>query len=179
MPVILWTTINRLYYGINLFHMDVKNTIQALPKGGRPLNQNTGELKNSGAEIEASYLISKSFALNGNYSFLYMENPVVGAPKHKAYLGGSYTNYGLHISTGLQYINALYTVPKTLRPATVLANPDITENFLLWNARVSYQISDMIGVWVNGDNLLNTKYQINDGYPMPGIAFMAGFTLAL
>ena len=43
----------RLHYGINLFHMDVKNTIQALPKGGRPLNQNTGELKNSGIEVEA------------------------------------------------------------------------------------------------------------------------------
>ncbi|MBR4841808.1 MAG: TonB-dependent receptor [Bacteroidaceae bacterium] len=168
---------NRLYYGINLFHMDVKNTIQAMPGAGGPKNQNTGELKHSGVEFEASYLISKTIALNGNYSYLKMETPVVGAPKHKAYLGGSCTNNGLHVSTGLQYVNSLYTTVKQPRPATVLANPDITEDFLLWNARVSYQLSDMLQLWVNGDNLLNTKYQINDGYPMPGIAFMAGINL--
>ena len=93
-------------------------------------------------------------------------------------MGGSFSSNGWHASTGLQYINSLYTTPKTLKPATVLANPDITEDFLLWNARVSYQLTDMIQVWVNGDNLLNTKYQINDGYPMPGIAFMAGVNLS-
>lgn len=168
----------RLHYGINLFHMDVKNTIQALPKGGRPLNQNTGELKNSGIEVEASYLISKVFSVNGNYSYLKMETPVAGAPEHKAYLGGSFSSKGWHASTGLQYINSLYTTPKTEKPATVLANPDITEDFLLWNARVSYQLTDMVQLWINGDNLLNTKYQINAGYPMPGIAFMAGVNLS-
>ena len=170
----------RLYYGINLFHMDVENTIQAIRiPGVGPKNQNTGELKNSGVEVEASYLISKAFSVNGNYSYLKMETPVVGAPEHKVYLGGSFRSNGWHASTGLQYINSLYTVAKTERPATVLANPDIKENFLLWNARVSYQLTDMVQLWVNGDNLLNTKYQINDGYPMPGIAFMTGLTLTL
>lgn len=171
----------RLNYGLNLFLMNVENTIQTLPNpgGGGPLNQNSGELKNKGIELQASYLISKSFAVNGNYSYLNMETPVVGTPVHKVYLGGSFNRKGWHASTGLQYINSLYSAPKTVQPVTVLANPDKKENFLLWNARVSYQVSDMIGVWVNGDNLLNTKYQINDGYPMPGIAFMAGVTLTL
>ena len=170
----------RLHYGINLFHMDVKNTIQAIIQPGiGPKNQNTGELKNSGIEVEASYLISKALSVNGNYSYLKMEKPVVGAPKHKAYLGGSFSSNGWHVSTGLQYVNTLYTTPKTLKPATVLANTDKTEDFLLWNARVSYQLTDMVQLWVNGDNLLNTKYQINAGYPMPGIAFMAGFNVTL
>lgn len=161
----------KLYYGINLFHMDAKNIILTLPNPTAPppmLNQNSGELKNTGVEVEASYLISKSFAANCNYSYLKMETPVVGAPEHKAYLGGSYTSNGLHVSTGLQYINGLYSA----------VGPDKKEDFLLWNARVSYQLTDMIQLWVNGDNLLNTKYQINDGYPMPGIAFMAGFNLS-
>ena len=161
----------RLNYGINVFHMDVENIIltKPNPNGAGMLNQNSGELKNTGVEVQASYLISKSFAVNGNYSFLKMETPVIGAPEHKAYLGGSFNHGSLHASTGLQYINGLYSA----------VGPDKMENFLLWNARVSYQVSDMIGVWVNGDNLLNTKYQINDGYPMPGIAFMAGVTLTL
>ena len=161
----------KLYYGINLFHMDAKNIILTLPNPTAPppmLNQNSGELKNTGVEVEASYLISKSFAANCNYSYLKMETPIVGAPEHKAYLGGSYTSNGLHVSTGLQYINGLYSA----------VGPDKKEDFLLWNARVSYQLTDMIQLWVNGDNLLNTKYQINAGYPMPGIAFMAGFNLS-
>ena len=161
----------KLYYGINLFHMDAKNIILTLPNPTAPppmLNQNSGELKNTGVEVEASYLISKSFAANCNYSYLKMETPIVGAPEHKAYLGGSYTNNGWHASTGLQYVNGLYSA----------VGPDVKEDFLLWNARVSYQLTDMVQLWVNGDNLLNTKYQINAGYPMPGIAFMAGVNLS-
>lgn len=161
----------KLYYGINLFHMDAKNIILTLPNPTAPppmLNQNSGELKNTGVEVEASYLISKSFAANCNYSYLKMETPVVGAPEHKAYLGGSYTSNGWHASTGLQYVNGLYSA----------VGPDVKEDFLLWNARVSYQLTDMVQLWVNGDNLLNTNYQINAGYPMPGIAFMGGVNLS-
>ncbi len=161
----------KLYYGINLFHMDAKNIILTLPNPTATppmLNQNSGELKNTGVEVEASYLISKSFAANCNYSYLKMETPIVGAPEHKAYLGGSYTSNGWHASTGLQYVNGLYSA----------VGPDEKEDFLLWNARLSYRLSDMLQLWLNGDNLLNTKYQINAGYPMPGIAFMGGINLS-
>ena len=160
----------KLYYGINLFYLDAENIIITAPNPTAPppmLNQNSGELKNKGVEFQASYLVSKSISVHGNYSYLNMENPVIGAPEHKAYLGGSYTSNGIHVSTGLQYINGLYSA----------VGPDKKEDFLFWNARCSYQLTDMIQVWVNGDNLLNTKYQINDGYPMPGIAFMGGFNL--
>lgn len=161
----------KLNYGVNLFYLDADNIIITAPNPTAPppmLNQNSGEFKNKGVELQASYLVSKSIAVHGNYSYLDMENPVIGAPEHKAYLGGSYTSNGLHVSTGLQYINGLYSA----------VGPDKKEDFLLWNARVSYQLTDMVQLWVNGDNLLNTKYQINDGYPMPGIAFMAGFNLS-
>ena len=165
----------RLNYGINLFHIDAENIILTLPKPNGPgkLNQNSGKIKNTGVEVEASYLISKAFAVNGNYSYLKMDTPVVGAPEHKAYLGGSFTSNGWHFSTGLQYINGLYSVANTDDPSK-----NKKEDFLLWNARCSYQLTDMVQLWVNGDNLLNTKYQINDGYPMPGISFMAGINLA-
>ena len=161
----------RLNYGINLFYIDADNIILTAPNpnGGMPkmLNQNSGKLKNKGVEVQAQYLISKSFAVNGNYSYLHMDTPVIGSPEHKAYLGGSFNKNSWHASTGLQYINSLYSA----------VGPDKKEDFLLWNARVSYQVSDLLQLWVNGDNLLDTKYQINDGYPMPGIAFMAGVNL--
>ena len=160
----------RLNYGINLFYIDAENIILTLPKPNGPgkLNQNSGEIKNNGVEVQASYLISKSFAVNGNYSYLHMDTPVIGSPEHKAYLGGTFNKDSWHVSTGVQYINSLYSA----------VGPDKKEDFLLWNARLSYQVSDMLQLWVNGDNLLNTKYQINDGYPMPGIAFMGGVNLS-
>jgi iron complex outermembrane receptor protein len=159
----------KLNYGINLFYIDAENIILILPNpnGAGMLNQNSGKLKNSGVELQASYLISKSFAVNGNYSFLDMETPVIGAPKHKAYLEGSYSRESWQANTGLQYINGLYSS----------INPEKKEDFLLWNIRLSYSISDMLQLWVNGYNLLNTKYQINAGFPMPGITFMGGINL--
>lgn len=159
----------KLNYGINLFYIDAENIILILPNpnGAGMLNQNSGKLKNSGVELQASYLISKSFAVNGNYSFLDMETPVIGAPKHKAYLEGSYSIESWQANTGLQYINGLYSS----------INPEKKEDFLLWNIRLSYSISDMLQLWVNGYNLLNTKYQINAGFPMPGITFMGGINL--
>lgn len=159
----------KLNYGINLFYIDAENIILILPNpnGAGMLNQNSGKLKNSGVELQASYLISKSFAVNGNYSFLDMETPVIGAPKHKAYLEGSYRRESWQANTGLQYINGLYSS----------INPEKKEDFLLWNIRLSYSISDMLQLWVNGYNLLNTKYQINAGFPMPGITFMGGINL--
>ena len=166
----------RLNYGINLFYLDADNIILTDDNPTPPpmkLNQNSGKLKNKGVELQASYLVSRSIAVHGNYSYLNMDTPVIGAPEHKAYLGGSYASNGLHFSTGLQYINGLYSKVDTKTPAN-----NKKEDFLLWNARVSYQLTDMVQLWVNGDNLLNTKYQINDGYPMPGIAFMAGINLS-
>ena len=167
---------SKFNYGVNLFYLDADNIIITAPNPMAPppmLNQNTGKLKNKGVELQASYLVSKSIAVHGNYSYLNMEAPVIGAPENKVYLGGSYTNNGLHVSTGLQYINGLYSIVNTDDPSK-----SKKENFLLWNARASYQLTDMVQLWVNGDNLLNTKYQINDGYPMPGIAFMAGINLS-
>ena len=171
----------RMNYGINLFYIDAENIILQtglfnadgtpilMPNGKqKQKNLNSGKLKNCGIEVQASYLISKSFAVNGNYSYLHMDTPVIGSPEHKAYLGGSFNKNSWHASTGLQYINSLYSA----------VGPDKKEDFLLWNARLSYQVSDMLQLWVNGDNLLNAKYQINDGYPMPGIAFMAGVNLS-
>ena len=47
-----------------------------------------------------------------------MENPVVGAPEHKLYAGAQYTHKRWTVSTGVQYIDNLYTTvgEQPLRP---------------------------------------------------------------
>lgn len=84
----------RLTYGVNLFYIDGKNLIETLPNpnGSGMLNQNSGEIENSGIELQAAWRISQYWSVDGNYSYLHMKNPVLAAPKHKLYTGVNF-NY--------------------------------------------------------------------------------------
>ena len=160
----------RLMYGVNLFYIDGKNLIQTLPNpsGSGMLNQNSGKIENSGIELSAAYRIDRMWSVDANYSFLHMENPVIAAPEHKLYAGANFSHGRWNLSTGLQYIDGLYTA---------VGENESKENFLLWNLRASYRICRGLGFWVKGENLLAQKYEINAGYPMPRATVMAGFNL--
>ncbi len=161
---------NSLTYGINLFYIDGKNLIVTLPNpnGTGMLNQNTGKIENCGVEGEIAYRIDPHWSVEANYSYLHMENPVVGAPEHKLYAGAQYTHKRWTVSTGVQYIDNLYT--------TVGDNPQ-TEEFILWNLNASFRVNRWLDVWARGENLLAQRYEINAGYPMPRATVMAGVNL--
>ena len=161
---------NSLTYGINLFYIDGKNLIVILPNpnGTGMLNQNTGKIENCGVEGEIAYRIDPHWSVEANYSYLHMENPVVGAPEHKLYAGAQYTHKRWTVSTGVQYIDNLYT--------TVGDNPQ-TEEFVLWNLNASFRVNRWLDVWARGENLLAQRYEINAGYPMPRATVMAGVNL--
>lgn len=161
---------NSLTYGINLFYIDGKNLIVTLPNpnGTGMLNQNTGKIENCGVEGEVAYRIDPHWSVEANYSYLHMENPVVGAPEHKLYAGAQYTHKRWTVSTGVQYIDNLYT--------TVGDNPQ-TEEFVLWNLNASFRVNRWLDVWARGENLLAQRYEINADYPMPRATVMAGVNL--
>ena len=167
---------NRLKYGINLFYINGENMIMTLPNpsGSGMLNQNSGKIENSGIELQGAWRINASWSADANYSWLHMENPVVGAPQHKVYAGANFSKRKFSISTGLSYIDGLYT---TL-PGN--GNPNgVQENFLLWNLRATFALTEWISLQARGENLLNQKYEINAGYPMPGATFMLGINIEL
>lgn len=157
---------NSLSYGINLFYIDGKNLIMALPNpnGSGMLNQNSGEIKNAGLELQMAYRINRSWSVDANYSFLHMDNPVVAAPEHKFYAGTNFASGRWNVSTGLQYVSGLYTS----------VSPVVKENFVLWNLRASFRLTQWMDIWARGENLLAQKYEINTGYPMPRTTVMAG-----
>ena len=161
----------RLTYGVNLFYIDGKNLIQTLPNpnGSGMLNQNSGEIKNTGVEIQAAYRINRQWSVDGNYSFLHMENPVIAAPEHKLYAGANFSHRRWNVSTGIQYVEGLYTS---------VGENENKENFVLWNLRASFRACKWLDIWARGENLLAQKYEINAGYPMPGATVMAGFNLS-
>ena len=157
----------RVSYGLNVFYIYGDNTILRLPNpsGSGMLNQNSGEIHNAGVEVQAAWRIARDWSVDANYSFLHMENPVVAAPEHKLYVGGLFTHGRWHVSTGVQYVAGLYT--------TVGDSP-VQEDFVLWNIRASFRILDWMSVWVRGENLLNQRYEINAGFPMPGANVIGG-----
>ncbi len=157
----------RLNYGVNVFFIDGKNLIVTLPNpgGSGMLNQNTGTIENAGVELQAAWCINEAWSVDGNYSFLHMEHPVIAAPEHKLYAGANFSKGRWNVSTGLQYIAGLYTA--------VGDNPQ-QENFVLWNLRGSFRVSKWLDIWARGENLLAQKYEINAGYPMPRATVMGG-----
>ncbi len=160
----------RFSYGVNIFYIDGENLIVAVPRqGATPLNMNTGEVNNAGVELQAAFGISKSWSVDANYSFLHMENPVLGAPEHKLYAGATFSRGRWMISTGVMYVDGLYTSVKTNGRGT-----ESTENFVLWNLRGEFRAAGWLDVWVRGENLLAQRYEINAGYPMPRATVMAG-----
>lgn len=159
----------RLNYGVNLFYIDGKNLILTLPdpNGSGMLNQNSGEIENSGVEISAAYRIDRHWSIDGNYSYLHMKEPVVAAPEHKLYAGANFSYARWNLSTGIQYISGLYTQTE----------PVMTEDCVLWNIRASFRISRWLDIWAREENLLAQKYEINAGYPMPRATVMAGINV--
>ena len=155
----------RFRYGVNIYYIDGKDMIRTQPVNGRPLNINTGAVKNWGVECQVSWLPSESWSVEANYSFLDMKYPVVAAPRHKAHLGIGFTKGRFAANSSVQYIDGLITQ----------ASPLLTEhNIVLWDAGVDLRVFKGGTVFVRLDNLLAQNYQINAGYPMPRTTFKAG-----
>lgn len=155
-----------LSYNVNLFYIKGDNLIQTVIID-KPININTGKIENWGAELYVNYQISKMFNLSANYSWLHMKNPIIASPEHKLYVGLDFTKNRWSASTGLQYINGLYT---SVKPVT-------KENFTLLSLRGSYRFCDWAEVFVRGENLLAQRYEINLGFPMPLATAMGGINL--
>ena len=160
---------NKLMYGVNVFHLRGDNMIAVAPVDGKMMNVNTGKIENTGAELQLVYRFSPVLSLHGNYSYLHMENPVIGSPEHKLYAGANASKGAWELSTGVQYVAGLYKS----------VNPNEQEDFVLWNMRGSYKVNDHLKLWLSGENLLAQKYEVMSGYPMPKTTLMGGIKLTL
>lgn len=154
----------------NIFYIDGENLITTTRIDGRPRNVNMGEFKNWGIELAGSYNLSKHWRINANYSFLNMEKPIEGAPKHKLYAGVNFHSGRWSLVSGLQHISGLY-ITTGEHPAE--------ENYTLINATASYRIIPSVTLFLKGENLLAEHYQTFAGFPMPQATFMGGVKITL
>ncbi|OJV38351.1 MAG: hypothetical protein BGO29_15415 [Bacteroidales bacterium 36-12] len=163
---------NKLNTELTAFLVEGENMIDVVP-GAPPKRQNIGSFLNKGIEFSAKYRITNQLNIQANYTYLDLKKKIIAAPRHQANLNLNYQIDKLNINLSAQHVNGLYS-----RLETSVISP-VVNNFTLLNARVSARIIKQLNIFVAVHNILNQKYEINYGYPMPGINFHGGVNVEL
>ena len=158
---------NKLNLEINAYYIDAKNLIQVVG-GPIPTRQNTGSLINYGLEFSGKYAVLKNLFIHANYSYLHTSKKILAAPAHQLNLSVNYQYKIWNANLSVQQINDLYTV----------LSSNSTQNYTLLNLRIAAKPMKHLEVFAMGNNILNQQYEINDGYPMPGINVSGGVKLS-
>lgn len=161
---------NKIDAELTLFHVKGNNLIQTVFRDGVPRNFNSGEFANTGLEFSAKYKANSTFNFATNYSFTKVKQPILAVPTHQVFLTGNANIKKLALNINLQHISGLYSQ----------AEPTAKQsNYTLMNAKAGYSFNRYLDIFVKGENLTNQKYEINAGYPMPGITVFGGLNFHL
>jgi len=136
----------------------------------RQKNVNTGRFVNKGIEVSARSHPLDCLQLRATYSYLHTSlDNLTGAPKNQYYLGVGWDAFkGFHLDAELKGVGGLF-VDKSVK----------NQSYVTVNLRPSYKIIRQLEIFVNLDNITNTNYVINYGYPMPRFTATGGFKLTL
>jgi iron complex outermembrane receptor protein len=146
------------------------NLIQTVGAYPNVRNENTGEFSNQGVEFSFRWQAFRHFGLQGNYSYLHMDTPLLYSPGHQVFLAADYRAGQWRFGVNYRFVDGLYTETG--------ASP-VTEAYATLDAKVSFQPWQWLGFFVKGENLAGRNYQILAGYPMPGVTVFGGMNLSL
>ncbi|MDE7080644.1 MAG: TonB-dependent receptor [Muribaculaceae bacterium] len=157
------------YFGIELtaYYSRGSNLIQTVDMH----NENTGRFINKGIELSARSNPLPGLTLHATYSYLHTSLAnLTGAPKNQYYLGADWQPVDrLRISADMRGIGGLF----------VSERMDGNESYVLLNLKASYDVCKYVTLFVRMENITDTRYVINYGYPMPGFTAMGGVRLRL
>jgi outer membrane cobalamin receptor len=157
---------NKLSLELTGFISDGSNMIVSGSNGIK--YENTGSFSNKGIEFSGTYKPIDNLMLNANYSFISMDKAIVATPEQQLFVSGTYKWNKLSFNLSIQHIQNLYT---QITPSKV------KDSYTLLNIRVAYTINKYADVFLKGENLMDEKYYINYGYPMPGFIAFGGLNL--
>ncbi|MDD5027204.1 MAG: TonB-dependent receptor [Candidatus Omnitrophica bacterium] len=168
------TKVNKYFTsGLTYFCSDYKQLIQWSYNPTTMMTQpeNISSAVINGIEFENKIFISDKIDLNLNYTYLMARDEdthkyLVYQPKNKLDACLKYHDYnGLTVElkgqfTGIRFADA--------------NNNDKVKSFFVLGLSVSKKIKPGLTCFAYIDNLLNRKYQVMQGYPMPGFSFTGG-----
>lgn len=140
---------------------------------------NVGKAIYPGAEINGNFHFLHNFSFALNYSFIYSfilegstvdydlsdDKRVRNVPVHQM---GAAIEYRDKRNTGrleAEYMGKRYTDEE---------NTDEVDSFVVLNAHYQRKLSDHFTMFVSGENILNTVYEVMDGYVMPSLFIRTG-----
>jgi outer membrane receptor protein involved in Fe transport len=134
-------------------------------------NANTGKFDHKGVEMSVRYSPAGKLSFKGSYSYLYMDQPKVSSPVHQLFMGGIYKMEKLSVSVNVQHIAKLYT--------WIGIQDSQTESYTLLNSKIGYHFNHHFEMFLSGENLLGQEYQMQYGYPMPGVTLFGGVNISI
>ena len=154
-----WTT---------LYYADLSNLIVTTGRFPNLALTNSGRALNKGFETNTIWKILPRLSLNSGYAFLRSTNFAPYVPANKL-------NYSLDWDARFAFLHfGGMTVGRTW------ANPGHTSQlggYTVATLKVSFFTERPYNLFLMVDNLFNKRYQVVQGYPMPGINVMAGLGL--
>lgn len=162
----------RLSLELTGYLADGRNLIQTEGVYPNVRNVNTGAFTNKGFELAVRWDVSNSLRLQGHYSFLHMETPLLYSPKQQVFAAADYRLAHWRFSVNCRFVDGLYT-------DSVTAPDPAQETFGILNARVAFRALSWLSLFVKGENLTDRRYEIIHGYRMPGATAFAGININL
>lgn len=138
----------------------------------RPNNIDAATIQ--GLEQEVSISPLDYLDIKINYTYLQARDDkthkfLTYQPQHKASLALNYRGTsGLNVSLQGQFVD---------RSFDNAANSRYVQRYYVLGLKVSQKLNAKANIFINLDNLLNKKYQIRRGYPLPGLSVTSGIKL--
>lgn len=164
----LWN--GKLHTEVSMFRTDADNLIKMVQQGSVRKNMNTGKFTSKGLELSLKAFPVEKLMLMANYTYTNLSDEVIAMPEQLINLKASYTLNKFTLAAGSQWVQNLYT--------RVMPTP-VSEDYLIFDASVTYRYSKWLELYVKADNLLDENYSINYDYPMPGFTAFVGLNVKL
>ena len=155
-------------FNVTGFVMKGDNLIQKVP----PL-KNVGEYEFKGIELYLSYIFNNFIDAQAGYTYFDAGEHTQGRPQDKIDLNVNFKINKWALALNGMYVGNYYSQDKKAKRL---------DDFTVVSAKLSYEVTDNIKLFVNGENLTNQEYEIfldrdADNYPitkMPGAAVYFG-----
>lgn len=151
-----------------VFYADVTDAI--ITVGRFPALQvlNAGEAINKGGELSVRVKPFSALALSTGYAYLHSDNLAPLVPRHRATAAADLDLRRAMLNVTAQAVGRRFADP---RRTAELAG------YTLVGSKVTVPVTDRVSVFFGVDNVLNQRYEVVSGYPMPKINAAGGFTL--
>jgi len=151
-----------------LFYADLDDNIVTIGRFPNLALRNTGQAINKGVETNVRWSVSRFVSASLGYAYLTSTNLAPLVPRHKAIASMEVNLRRAFLHVALQGLGRRFA---DFRQTDELAG------YVFGTAKISVPVSRNVDAFATVDNLLNRRYEVLPGYPMPGTNAAAGFAL--